>query len=147
MPGIVSAIRGGPGSRPTIERTIQLAKETGQEIYFIYIVNVDFLSHTAVSRVQALIEELTEMGEFILLHARETASSKGVSAQGVVRKGNVRQEITKLCGELNASYLVLGRPAGGEKKDTFDSEAIENFQETVERETGARVIFAGGDSQ
>ena len=146
MPGIVSAIRGGPGSRPTIERAIQLAKESGQELYFIYIVNVDFLSHTAVSRVQALIEEMTEMGEFILLHARETASAQGVTAQGVVRRGNVRQEITKLCHELNASYQVLGRPAGGEKKDTFDPEAIANFQETIERETGARVIFAGGGS-
>jgi nucleotide-binding universal stress UspA family protein len=146
MPGIVSAVRGGPGSRPTIERAIQLAKDSGQELYFIYIVNVDFLSHTAISRVQALIEELTEMGEFILLHARETALSQGVTAQGVVRRGNVRQEITKLCHELDASYLVLGRPAGGEKKDTFDTEAIANFQETIERETGARVIFAGGES-
>jgi len=147
MPGIVSAIRGGPGSRPTIDSTIQLAKETGQEVYFIYIVNVDFLSHTAVSRVQALIEELTEMGEFILLHARETALAQGVSAQGVVRRGNVRQEITKLCHELNADYLVLGRPAGAERKDTFDSEAIAHFQETIERETGARVIFAGSSSE
>ena len=146
MPGIVSAIRGGPGSRPTIERAIQLAKESGQEIYFIYIVNVDFLSHTAISRVQALIEEMTEMGEFILLSARETALAQGVSAQGIVRRGNVREEIAGLCHELEASYLVLGRPAGGARKDTFDQDALHAFQETVERETGARVIFAGGNS-
>lgn len=146
MPGIVSAIRGGPGSRPTIDRAIRLAAETGEEIYFLYIVNVDFLSHTMVSRVQALIEEMNEMGEFILLHARETALAKGITAQGVIRRGNVRDEITALCRELKASYLVLGRPAGGEKQDTFDSEAITSFQATIESETGAKVIFAGGDS-
>jgi nucleotide-binding universal stress UspA family protein len=146
MPGIVSAIRGGPGSRPTIERAIQLARESGQEIFFLYVVNLDFLSRTASSRVQAIIEEMNEMGEFILLHARETALSRGVSAQGIVRKGNVREEITALCRELDADYLVLGRPAGGEKKDTFDHEALASFRETVERETGARVIFAGADS-
>jgi len=146
MPGIVSAIRGGPASRPTIDRSIRLAAETGEEIYFIYIVNVDFLSHTAVSRVHALIEEMNEMGEFILLHAQERALAQGVSAQGVVRKGNVRAEITQLCRELKASYLVLGRPGGSEQKDTFDPEMLHEFRETVERETGAQVIFAGGES-
>ena len=37
MPGIVCAIRGGPASRPTIAKSIQLAEETGLTLYFLYV--------------------------------------------------------------------------------------------------------------
>lgn len=49
MPGIVCAIRGGPSSQPTIATSIKLASETGETIHFLYVVNLDFLTHSSSS--------------------------------------------------------------------------------------------------
>ena len=43
MSGILCAIRGGPASKATIARAIDLAHETGARLVFLYIVNLDFL--------------------------------------------------------------------------------------------------------
>ena len=62
MAGIVCAIRGGPYSRPTIEKSISLSIEKGQKIFFLYIVNLEFLSNALHANIQIMEEELREMG-------------------------------------------------------------------------------------
>ena len=74
MPGIVCAIRGGPASQPTIQKAIQLAEKTHQTVYFLYVVNLDFLTLTSTSRVHVVEKELHQMGEFILLTAQTQAA-------------------------------------------------------------------------
>ncbi|MDX1417846.1 MAG: universal stress protein [Candidatus Promineifilaceae bacterium] len=108
--GIVCAIRGGPHSQSTIDRAISLAQETGLHLYLLYIVNLDFLAHTTSMRTHPINREMEQMGEFILLAAQGRAQDLGVTAEGLVRQGNVSDEIIRLCSELNADYLVLGRP-------------------------------------
>ena len=142
MAGIVCAVRGGAASRPTIQKSIALAKELDQPLYFLYVVNLDFLLRTASSRVHAVQEELEQMGEFICLAAQENASKHGVISEGIVRKGNVMEEITAFCHEVAAGYLVLGRPQSQTQANTFDLEQLSRFQKQVENETGAQVVFA-----
>jgi hypothetical protein len=82
MPGIVCAIRGGPASRPTIKKSIELAAETSLPLYFLYIVNLNFLTHTSSTRTHLISKEMKEMGEFILLTAQAVAQSAGIRAEG-----------------------------------------------------------------
>lgn len=49
------------------------------------------------------------MGKFILLAAQAKAAAEDIPAKGIIRQGNVSQEIVDLCHELEADYLVLGR--------------------------------------
>ena len=65
MSGILCAIRGGPSSRPTIAMSIQLAQETGEVIYFLYVVNLDFLTHSSSSKTNNFSQEIHDMGELI----------------------------------------------------------------------------------
>jgi nucleotide-binding universal stress UspA family protein len=141
MSGIVCAVRGGPDSRPTIAKAIALAKESGLALYFVYIVNIDFLDHTIRSRVQTISQQMQQMGEFILLTAQATAKRKGIEAQGVVRHGNVTQEISSLCHEIKADYLVIGRPKFHQEDSLFTETLLTEFIERVEEQTGARVIL------
>jgi hypothetical protein len=67
MTGIICAIRGGPASQPTIARSIALAQETSLPLHFLYVVNLDFLTRTSLSRVHVIAQEMQQMGEFILL--------------------------------------------------------------------------------
>ncbi len=142
MPGIVCALRGGPDSQPTIRKSIALAEETGQTIYFLYVVNLDFLSHTSTSRVKVAAREMRQMGEFILLTAQAQALEKGVAAETVVRQGNVSEEIIELCRSLGADYVVLGLPRGQEAADVFTQDRLQEFARQIEQESGAKAVFA-----
>ena len=88
MGGILCPIRGGPGSKHAIELGIQLAKKTGERLYFLYVVNLDFLNMTQQSRTHVLSAEMRGMGEFILLTAQARAEEAGVLADGTVRQGS-----------------------------------------------------------
>jgi nucleotide-binding universal stress UspA family protein len=145
MPGIVCAVRGGPASQPTIEKAISLAKETDLPLYFLYVVNLDFLSHTASSRVSTVSKEMHQMGEFILLTAQQRAAAQGLAAQGVVRHGNVTEEIIAQCKQIKANHLILGRPQGEEEENVFTFERLKEFSQRIESESGAKVILATGD--
>jgi nucleotide-binding universal stress UspA family protein len=142
--GIVCAIRGGPDSRATITKAISLAKEVGQPLYFLYVVNLDFLSRTSSTRVHTISKEMHQMGEFILLAAQASAQEQGITAEGIVRQGDVGQEIVKLCHELSASYLVLGQPRLQREESIFTQDRLLRFVEQTEMQTGAKVILADG---
>jgi nucleotide-binding universal stress UspA family protein len=141
MSGIVCAIRGGPASRPTIVKAIALAKETSLQLYFLYIVNLDFLSHTSSSRIHTISREMDQMGEFILLSAQEMALAQEVTAKGVVRHGTVRDEIINLSKEVEASFVVLGLPRGQREEDVFTREQLSSFIQRIEEDSGARVAL------
>jgi len=142
--GIVCAIRGGPDSQPTIAKAIALAQETGLPLHFLYVVNLDFLSHTSSSRVHSISEDMHQMGEFILLEAQATAARLGITAQAVVRHGNVQDEIIGLCRDLDADYVVLGRPQAQGRESVFNRDLLKRFRERIERETRAKVVLTEG---
>lgn len=141
MSGIVCAIRGGPASRGTIDRAVELAGKVDLPLYFLYVLNLDFLSHTASSRVKTIKKEMQQMGDFILLIAQEKALELGISAKGEVRQGSVGEEIIELCREVGAEYVVLGHPLGQEEDDIFTQERILKFISRIEAESEAKVIL------
>jgi nucleotide-binding universal stress UspA family protein len=147
MSGIVCAVRGGPDSQPTISKAITWAKDTELPLYFLYVVNLDFLTHTSSSRVHTVAQQIEQMGEFILLTAQSEASAHGVTAQGIVRHGSVMEEITKLCHEVEAGYLVIGSPKGKEEHNVFTHDALASFVARIEQQTEAKVIMPGGENQ
>lgn len=142
MSGIVCAIRGGPTSKPTIARAIELAQETGLVLNFLYIVNLDFLAYTESSRVRVIKEELEEMGEFIILAAREKAEKQGVEANGATRAGTVSEGIIEFSKEIEADYVVLGSPQGEQEENVFTRERFDAFVAMVEEQSGAKVVLS-----
>jgi nucleotide-binding universal stress UspA family protein len=139
--GIVCAIRGGPASRLTIEKAIELAKDRDLTLYFLYIVNIDFLDHTIISRVSTISQQMEQMGEFIMTSAQANAMLKGIKAQGLVRHGNITDEISKACHEIQADYLVVGRPKLQREDSLFTQDLLADFIKRVEEQTGAKVIL------
>jgi nucleotide-binding universal stress UspA family protein len=141
MPGIISAIRGGPDSQPTIEKAITFSKENNLPLYFLYVVNLDFLARTETSRTHFLSQEMNEMGEFILLLASARAKEQKVSVKTFVRQGEVKDQLIKLCHEVNADYVVMGQPRRRKDTDLFTSQQLKDFVNHLETETGASVIL------
>ena len=140
MSGIVCAVRGGPGSHPTIQRAINLAEEKSLPVYFLYVINLDFLAHTSSGRTKIVKEEMQKLGEFILLRARKEAEARGVQVEDITREGKVRQEIIKLCKERQADYAVLGHQSSDAEKNVFSQQQFRQFISQIEKESQARVI-------
>jgi len=148
MSGIVCAIRGGASSQPTINQAISTAIATKLPVYFLYVLNLDFLKKGSQSRTQTISEEMQELGEFILLAAQDQAARQGVTAEGVIREGHmVGDEIVDLCHEITADYVVLGRPREAAEQNVFTHEQLDQFGLHIEEETGAQVIYPGEAEQ
>ncbi|MGD2027631.1 MAG: universal stress protein [Anaerolineales bacterium] len=136
---ILCATRGGESSYRTQQAAIALAKERGDEILFLYVLNLDFLDKTAAPIVVDIESELAEMGRFFLLMATERAAQQGVSVRTAIRKGAVREEIIQSVAEEDAVLVVLGRPTG--KQSAFEMESMEAFAAEIERVTGAETVL------
>ena len=148
MPGIVCAVRGGPSSRLTIAKAIELAREVNLPLYFLYVVNLDFLSYTSSSRTKAITEEMYQLGEFILLAAQAEASRHGITAHNEIREGKVAEEIVKFSAEVEADKIVLGLPGQTEGKESvFDDPQLASFIHRIEEETGIEVVLVGENAQ
>jgi nucleotide-binding universal stress UspA family protein len=143
MSGIVCALRGGPDSQPTINRAITLAKETDLPLFFLYVVNLEFLDRTASSRTYTISKEMAQMGEFILLTAQTRAEAQGITAKGVIRHGHVTEEIAALCHEVGAVYLVIGKPQFENEDNVFTHTQHRAFIQHIESQTGAEVVLSG----
>ncbi len=134
MGRILCATRGGEASRRTQDKAIALAREQGDELIFLYVVDIHFLDKTAAPIVVDVENEVAKMGEFLLLMAQERAAQQGVTATAIVRKGEVRDELKKAALEENVSLVVLGRPAGDDS--VFQLASLQNYAAEIEAETG-----------
>jgi nucleotide-binding universal stress UspA family protein len=114
---ILCATRGGEASYRTQDAAIALAQERGDELLFLYVVDIAFLKKTARAvRPDVVTAEMERMGEFLLAMAQERAQEQGVAADYILRYGDLRRElVAAACDEeLNIVLVVLGKPSGEE---------------------------------
>lgn len=140
MGKILCATRGGEASYRTQDAAIALAKERGDELVFLYVVDTSFLDKTAAPIVVDIGGGIGKMGEFLLTMAQERAARQGVEAQAIRREGKVRQAIKAAAVEEGATLVVLGRPAEG--TSAFVPEDLQAFAKEIEQETGVEVVIA-----
>ena len=139
MGKILCATRGGADSQPAQQAAIALAKERGDELVFLYVADSAFLDTIAAAVVVDVDAELEQMGRFQLLMAREQAAEQGVDAQIVIRHGHLRPSLLEAARQLQATWIVLGRP----REDTavFDEADLQEFARTLAAGTGAEVVM------
>lgn len=136
---ILCATRGGEASYRSQQEAISLAKERGDEIVFLYILNLGFLDKSAAPVVVNVEHELEQMGRFFLLMAKERAIEQGVTVRCIIRRGEVREEIISAAKEEGATLVVLGRPAGD--LSAFEMSSLREFMNEIEAVTGAETVL------
>ncbi len=138
MGKILCATRGGEDSWRTQDEAIKLAKKRGDELIFLYVVDISFLDKIAAPMVIDAESSVEKLGAFLLAMAQERAREKGLEVQVVIREGKTREEIKAAAKELGVDTVVLGLPAEG---GVFREEAIRAFAREIEVETGAEVVL------
>ena len=135
---IVCATRGGQGSRAVQMAAIERAKETGERLAFLYVVDVHLIDEYDEALSGAMRAEFHWLGRALLHVARQRAEREQVEAEIAIREGGVREEIEAFLRESNAAVLMLGAPRGT-TPNVFGDDAIERFAHTIESDTGVTV--------
>ena len=138
MGKILCATRGGETSWRTQDKAIKLAKERGDELIFLYVVDISVLDKMAVPVVDRR-GNIRKLGRFLLAMAQERAREKGLEAQVLIREGRIREETKAAARELEVDCVVLGLPAEG---GVFREESLRAFAREIQEETGAEVVLA-----
>ena len=137
MGRILCPTRGGEGSYRTQDAAIAMAKKRGDDLVFLYVVDLDFLNKTERAvRPDVVAEEMKHLGEFLLSMAQERARNQGWDAEYVVREGDVRTEIEAAAVEEEATMVVLGQSTEDDPTCTFDPEMLFKVAEEIEAGTG-----------
>jgi nucleotide-binding universal stress UspA family protein len=139
MGKILCATRGGEASYRTQDRAIALARQRGDSLIFLYVIDTHFLDKTAAPIVVDVGNQLQYMGEFLLAMAQEKAKRQGVQVQCICRPGRVRDEIKAVAREEQVDIVVLGQPSG--EANAFAMEELKAFAAEIEAETGSQVVI------
>jgi nucleotide-binding universal stress UspA family protein len=137
MGKILCATRGGEASYRTQDKVIALAKERGDELLFVYVVDTHFLDKTAAPIVVDVENDIAEMGDFLLLMAKERAAKENVEAATLVREGEVFEELEKTAVEEEVTMIVLGKPTG--EGSVFRLTELQQCAENIEADSGIQV--------
>ncbi|MGD2176208.1 MAG: universal stress protein [Anaerolineae bacterium] len=140
MGKILCATRGGEQSYRTQDEAIALAKERGDTLLFLYVVDLRFLDTVAGAGVVDTKQEMIQMGEFLVLMAKERAAAQGVAAETMVRVGGLEEELTYAACEQDVSLVVMGEPAEGES--VFELADLTTCAAMIEKEADveARIV-------
>jgi nucleotide-binding universal stress UspA family protein len=138
MGRILCATRGGEGSHRTQDAAAALARERGDELLFVYIVDTSFLNHTAAPLVVDVEGRLERMGRFQLTMAQERVADQGVQARVLIRHGRLRTELAAAAQEEGADLIVLGRPV--DQGAVLTESALQSLASFLEDEAGVKVL-------
>jgi len=108
MTKILYPTRGGKESHLNQDFVINLAKERGAELLFMYVSNIQLISRSGAAIVVDIAEELDELGDFLLSMAQERAEKSGVLAKTTVRRGLFSKVLKEVVEEEKINTVVLG---------------------------------------
>jgi nucleotide-binding universal stress UspA family protein len=108
MTNILCPTRGGKESQPNQDFAIELTKERGADLLFMYVSNIQLISRSGPPIVVDIEEELDELGDFLLSMAQERAENSGVAAKAIVKRGVFSEVLKEVIVEKKVNTVVLG---------------------------------------
>jgi nucleotide-binding universal stress UspA family protein len=141
MAGIECAVRGGPESRDTVTRVIDLSLEHAARLTFFHVMGADFLEHATVGPLSVVYRELVEIGTFAMLILCDRARRRGVAqVDYVVQEGDIRKRLRQFAVETQAEVMVMGQPTRSPGRNVFKADEFGSFVEELEREGNLHII-------
>jgi nucleotide-binding universal stress UspA family protein len=137
---IVCGVTGSENSEKAVRAASPMASAQGARLTFVDVVDVGFLSGLTVQLRPKYAEDFLErLGGKILDEAAAIASSVGVCAKKVLRKGKALEEVIKVIKEESADTLVVGDEGRTfAEKVLFGNRLPDNVKE-LERRAGVAV--------
>ena len=146
---IICAVWGGPQSRATVTRAIDLALEHDARLTFFYVADAEFQAQAAIgSPISVVYRELVQMAEFSMLILVDRAQRRGVeNADFLIREGNVRKQLLQYASETRADLWVMGWPLRGPVRSTFKPEEFDSFVAELDEVAHPRMVLVPPDEE
>jgi nucleotide-binding universal stress UspA family protein len=138
MAKILCAIRGGDASLRLQDIAINLAKESGDELVFLYVVNIEFVESASIAMRESVSAEMEKLGKFLLLMALERANKQGVTASQLIRHGNLQEEFEIAASAPDISKVLFGKPGDGA---FFSLESLESLATEIAERCQVEVMI------
>jgi len=138
MKKILCPTRGGKESHPNQDFAINLAKERGAELLFMYVSNIQLISRSGPPIVVDIEEELDELGDFLLSMAQERAEKSAVLVNSTVRRGIFSEVLKEVIIEEKIDTVILGSAPEG--TGLVSHEHLQELSEELSKELGVEFI-------
>ena len=138
MTTILCPTRGGNESHPNQDFAINLARERGADLLFLYVSNIQLIGRAGPPIVVDIEEELDEVGEFLLAMAQERAEKSGIHAETAVRRGNFSKVLKKVIVEKDIHTVVLG--SSPKETGLVSKEHLQELSDILSKEMGVEFI-------
>jgi hypothetical protein len=109
-------------------------------LYLLYVVKMNSMPCSSECHTDLILERMRQLGESVLLGAQKMAKAQGIVAEHCVYCGDVGDEVSGLCHELDADYLVLGQPVAHKADNVFTPARLAGLVDHVQKQTRVRVI-------
>ncbi|MFN2171378.1 MAG: universal stress protein [Candidatus Promineifilaceae bacterium] len=138
---IVCAVRGGPESRDTVSRAIDLALAYQAQLTFLHILDAEFLEYAIIGPLSVVYRELNEMATFTMLILADRATRRGVEqVDYVLPEGSIHDELIRYVNETHAEMMIIGRPTRSPGRNVFKIDEFDDFVAELEREGNLMII-------
>jgi nucleotide-binding universal stress UspA family protein len=140
---IICAVWGGPQSRVTVTRAIDLALEHDARLTFFYVADAEFQAQAAIgSPISVVYRELVQMAEFSMMILVDRAQRRGVKvADFMIREGSVRKQLLEFAAETEADLWVMGAPFHDLVRTTLRSQELDSFVAELEQVARPRLVL------
>jgi nucleotide-binding universal stress UspA family protein len=106
---ILIATDGSEHTKKAVEYGIELAKNTGAELYAIYVIDTAaFASIPMDAAWESMYELLRQEGDEATKYVSELAESEGLSIERVTSEGHPGEEILKYADKNSIDLIVMG---------------------------------------
>lgn len=112
MGSVLCVTRNGEGGIRAQKEAIQIAKDRGDSLTFLFVADSSFLNKLAAPIVVDIKSILENMGRFILCAATERASAELVSVNSLVRHGVLSEVIQDIVSEIEPTTIIIGHLEG-----------------------------------
>lgn len=138
MTTILCPTRGGKESHPNQDFAINLAKERGADLLFLYVSDLRLISRAGPPIIVDIEEEMAEMGDFLLAMAQERAEKAGVSAKTSVHSGVFSEVLREVIINNKINTVVLGGSV--EQTGLVSHDHLQGLSEELSRELSVEFI-------
>ncbi len=136
---ILCATRGGEASQPMHQYAIRLAKEQDADLLFLYVFDRQILQSVATPIVINVESQIQHMLAYLQSTAQAQARQSGVSADVVIRTGDLLSQIVDVTRAQLISLIVMGSPGGVASR--FKKQSWLEFIKDIEAATGSTVVI------
>lgn len=139
MSTILCATRGGEASIRTQERAIEIAKERNATLLYVFVADVKFIHAVSEAIVVDAQAEIDNMGEFLLLMAKERAEKAGVEADYTIEHGAFGEAMKRSAKEHEVDMVIFGSP--GEETSLTQLKFLEKLSREITEELGIETMI------